>query len=376
MPRRTIKAITEYKLKSGKKKYMFKAYLGLDETGKRVSVTRQGFDSYSEALTVYNKMRSKGTDNYTKPKQTTINEVWDLWFDNHKKQVKESSANKTYQLYKNHIKPYFGDLYIDKIKVAAIQKWINAKSTEIIRYHDVSNILNNLFKYGQVLGYNSSNPMDRIIVPKVSADKHKNTKNNYYDSKEQLDEFLSAAKKQNIRKYTFFKLLSSTGMRRGEALALQWSDIDFDNNIIHITKTVADGLNNKQLVQAPKTKNSVRDIPLSNSLYEALIEYRKANKIVYPLVFCKKDGSHLDLSAPANWLSYIYKANPKLKRITIHGFRHTFATLMLQPGTGNTPKDVQLLLGHENIKMTLDIYTHESEKGKNNVIKSINKLNL
>ena len=171
----------------------------------------------------------------------------------------------------------------------------------------------------------------------------------------------------------YFKLLSSTGLRKSEALALKWDDIDFEKNVIHVTKTINVGFNNVELIAPPKTKESYRDVPLSKSLKADLMKYRSN---IYDFVFCKANGDHLNLATPAHWLQRIYKNNSNLKQITIHGFRHTFATLMLQPGTGNTPKDVQKILGHSTIDMTLNIYTHESKKGQQNIIRSIDALNI
>ncbi|MBD5431679.1 MAG: site-specific integrase [Lactobacillus sp.] len=374
MPKRTNKAIKPYVKKDGKTYYKFQTYLGKDDNGKSVLITRQGFTSYNEANDEFEHLRSKGASSYTKKKQIKLSEIWELWFQNYKKQVKESSANKTKQVYKNHVEPNFGDKYLDQIKPAPLQKWIDKKSEEIVKYMDAYNILNNLLKYSIVLGYLKDNPLIRVIRPKNIIRKSEDTKDNYYDNKEELDYFLKVAKSQNIRKYTFFKLLSSTGLRRGEALALEWSDIDFSKHVIHITKTLAQGFDNKQIIQTPKTKNSLRDVPMSNKLMDDLKKYRASRKVIYPLVFCKRDGDYLNLAAPSNWLHYLYRGHPEIKQITVHGFRHTFATLMLQPGTGNTPKDVQMILGHENIDMTLNIYTHESKKGKNNIIKSINSI--
>ena len=81
------------------------------------------------------------------------------------------------------------------------------------------------------------------------------------------------------------------------------------------------------------------------------------------------------MTAPGNWLLKIYKANPQLRRITVYGFRHTFATLLISE-TDVKPKTVQMLLGHENIKMTMDIYTHITKKNEDDGIDSIRKLNI
>lgn len=374
MPKQLNKEITKYTLKSRKVRYRFKTYLGMDDSGKRVMVTRQGFKTYQEANIVYKKLRAKGTQGYSKPKQATVEQIWILWFDNYKKHAKESTAHKMEETYDNHIKTDFGNVYIDKIKPAKIQKWINNLSTVLVKYRPAFNLLNNLINYAIALSYATINPTKRVIVPaKTSVKKRRDTKNNYYDSPEQVREFLNAAKKDSEIAYMYFKLLSSTGLRKSEALALKWDDIDFEKNVIHVTKTINVGFNNVELIAPPKTKESYRDVPLSKSLKADLMKHRSN---IYDFVFCKTNGDHLNLATPAHWLQRIYKNNSNLKQITIHGFRHTFATLMLQPGTGNTPKDVQKILGHSTIDMTLNIYTHESKKGQQNIIRSIDALNI
>ncbi|WEV62998.1 tyrosine-type recombinase/integrase [Lactobacillus sp. ESL0731] len=92
-------------------------------------------------------------------------------------------------------------------------------------------------------------------------------------------------------------------------------------------------------------------------------------------LFHTQNGNYLTLSKPDQWRHAIYKANPKLKQITIHGFRHTFATLLISE-TNVKPKTVQMLMGHETIEMTMDIYTHLTSQNKKDTINSIKLLNI
>ncbi|MCW8103705.1 tyrosine-type recombinase/integrase [Lactobacillus mulieris] len=85
-------------------------------------------------------------------------------------------------------------------------------------------------------------------------------------------------------------------------------------------------------------------------------------------------GKYLSLSKPMKWLEAIYNKAPKdLKHIIVHGFRHTFASL-LNPYI--KPSDVQAILGHETVEMTLNIYTHVTNQSKKKVAQSINDLNI
>ena len=121
-------------------------------------------------------------------------------------------------------------------------------------------------------------------------------------------------------------MLATTGMRKGEALALDWSDIDYERKQISITKTLAYGLGGKYGVQTPKTKAGVRTVPLTDRLEKVLKEYRSD---LCPHLFHTVDGDYLRLSKPAQWLQMVYKHDPDLRQIRIHGFRHTFASLLI-----------------------------------------------
>lgn len=172
-----------------------------------------------------------------------------------------------------------------------------------------------------------------------------------------------------------FKLLSSNGLRRSEALALTWKDIDLDKQTLSVNKTLAYNLNSRIIMQSSKSKRSNRVLPISTNLAEVLFNYRKDKKLLYEKVFHQYIGKYYNPPAPGNWLNSFYKKNQELKKITVHGFRHIFATLLISE-TDVKPKIVQMLMGHKNIKMTMDIYTHLTKKNEDDTINSIRELNI
>lgn len=378
MPRRTNKQIKEYTLKSGKKKWKFQAYIGLDEDGKQICVTRQGFNTYNEASSELTKLKAKGIEkSYQRPNQIKTDEMYQIWFESYKNQVKESTANKNNIMYRIHIKPVFGNKYMDKIQVKSIQRFADKKAKEIVKYKDVVRQLGTLFEYAIRFGYVKDNPVKRIIMPKKTSRPRRDIEHNVY-SRVELENFLKAAKDCGIRPYTYFYLLSSTGLRKSEALALTWKDIDLKQNKIDINKTLAYGYDNKLLIQDPKSKMSARTLPITPNLKNVLIDYHK-HELEQPLI-CDKlfhtlQGTYLRLSKPDQWLQSVYKSNPNLRRITIHGFRHTFATLLISE-TSVKPKTVQMLMGHETIGMTMNIYTHVTNMNKKDAIQSLDSLNI
>ncbi|MGS0678346.1 tyrosine-type recombinase/integrase [Lactobacillus johnsonii] len=391
MPKRKNTSIKDYKLKSGKKRYEFVISLGQNSNGDRVQVHRRGFKTYAEAEAVFNKLSQTKPDNFVKQKQIKVSELRDLWFKNYKTQVKESTANKNKQVFDNHVIPDFGNQYVDKITVAELQKWADKKAKQIVKYRDAINEFNALFEYGIRLNYVSENPLKRIIIPKKTSRPRRDTEHNVY-TREELNQFLEVAKEYGLVQYTYFKLLSATGLRKSEALALTWQDIDLKAGTLSINKTLAYGLDNKTIIQPPKSPKSKRILPISDSLKEVLIDYKQKQKIISNKLFHTIKGTYLKMSKPDQWLKSIYakdheekvkyanthnlkEPQPDLRHITVHGFRHTFATLLIAE-TNVKPKTVQMLLGHENIQMTLDIYTHVNNKNKEDAVNALKQLNI
>ncbi|WP_341849023.1 site-specific integrase [Enterococcus faecium] len=144
-------------------------------------------------------------------------------------------------------------------------------------------------------------------------------------------------------------------------------------NYISITQTLARGKNRRLYLEQPKTKSSKREVPLDQKTMDMLKQWRLQqrkdllkfghNSIGdHQLVFSSlEDNSFIELATPQKWLHTILKQNG-LRRITLHGLRHTAATMMLESGL--TLKDVSDRLGHASIEITSDLYIHVTEKRK------------
>ena len=165
-------------------------------------------------------------------------------------------------------------------------------------------------------------------------------------------------------------LLASTGMRRGEALGLRWSDLDLDNARLSINRTLVTTEARRagqpgMAWSTPKTAKGRRSVALDTATVAALRAHRvrqAAEKLAIgagyrdeQLVFCQLDGTPIHPKT----LSWNFGAKIKrlgLRRIRLHGLRHSHATLALQAGVH--PKVVQERLGHANIGISLDTYSH------------------
>ena len=164
----------------------------------------------------------------------------------------------------------------------------------------------------------------------------------------------------------FVYLLMYSGMRKSEALAITKGDIDIDNNLITVSKSLLFKVNQSE-VKGTKTTSSIRTIPISEPLRPILYEYVK--KIDTNFLFSSRDGGSISHTGYRRMWGKFEKAM-NTKEITAHIFRHNFATILYNAGVD--VKSAQYMLGHKSISVTLDIYTH-LDKSKKDM--AANKLN-
>jgi len=170
-----------------------------------------------------------------------------------------------------------------------------------------------------------------------------------------------------------------TGMRRGEIIALTWNDIDFSANLIHVTKAVV-FRNNQPVIIYPKTKHSIRDIPILNNLRIILERYKEKYTAEYgedienkPVFLNSLGHMHSESSINKFWKRFLRECNHYYEtkiNFGMHQFRHTFCILLYNADVDI--KTAQAVLGHSDVTVTLSIYTHLEEKQKS---LSIDKLN-
>lgn len=157
---------------------------------------------------------------------------------------------------------------------------------------------------------------------------------------DKIGDFLNAAIMDNQTYYMFFRFLIETGMRKGEALALQWSNVDFEAGRINIEQTIDyEAKNDEELFSDTKTYHSIRNIPITKRLLDLNAHRVRQNdnkfrfKALYKydldLVFYRKDGSPLPKSTLFNAFRRILKKAGLPEILSIHTLRHTHAVLML-----------------------------------------------
>lgn len=380
MPPSKTSPIKSYKNKSGKTLYKFQVYLGIDElTGKNRSTTRRGFKTKKEAELALSRIKIQVSDGtYRQKNMDTYQEVYDLWINQYEKTVEESTFVKTLGYFKNHILPSLASYRIEKITIAICQKHYNEWSEKVQKARTIKSYAQKVLDFAIINGLIQINPFIYVEtkVKKNYIQSIENEKENFY-TKEELNTFLGFSNNNlDYKAYALLRLISYTGMRKSEALALTWQDLDFNQQSITINKAVGRGKNTKLYLKTTKT-GKARINKLDSKTVEILIKWKLLQKEKYlilgidtsekkQLIFSNNKNDFLQLAQVQKWMYSVQNKN-NLKKVSPHGLRHTHCSLLFEAGA--TIKEVQDRLGHSDVKTTLNIYTHVTKKAKEGAIK-------
>ena len=191
------------------------------------------------------------------------------------------------------------------------------------------------------------NPADDCIPPKIPKHEMKIL------PPEQIKSYLTAAEQRSVLPMFYLEL--STGLRRGELVALLWSDLNLQTKTLIVSKSVSRG-KGELVVTEPKTENSVREIYLSDEAIRLLVEDRK-NHPFSPYMFpSPKTGGMYGPDCVGRIHKKLLEKAGIEEHVRFHDLRHTFSTLAIQSGID--PKTVAEILGHASAEFSLDVYTH------------------
>lgn len=299
-----------------------------------------------------------------------LSEVIGLWQTDKKQYVKKSSFSAYMLLIENHLLPTFGDKYsIDEADVQSFvfQKLGTGLSHKTIK--DILIVLKMILKFGAKHKWLDYTPFD-IQFP-TEREKHNIEVLTRADQKKIMNYIQEHFTFRNLGVY----ICLSAGMRIGEVCALTWEDIDTDNGIISVNRTIQriyvieDGNRKTELIlDTPKTKNSIREIPISKDLLRILKPFKK---IVNASFFVLTNDAKP--TEPRTYRSYYKNLMKELNMpdLKFHGLRHSFATRCIESNCDY--KTVSVLLGHSNISTTLNLYVHPNMEQKKKAIEQMFK---
>lgn len=299
-----------------------------------------------------------------------------------------------------HLQSFYNNLMEDGVR--ADKKSGGLSAATIMKTHAV---LSSMLKTAVQWQLIESNPCDRVKPPR----KKKETKDVKHFTLEQAEAFLRAletdystsyrghkrthqngqiynvcdyieTRKVPLQLQVFFNMAMFGGLRRGELIALTWDDIDFNTNIIKITKSTA-YVDKKVITKTPKNESSIREVALPGTVMNLLKEYKKEQRI-YQMsigdqwignnyIFIQWNGKQMHPDTPYNAFKKIIKRyndtitneSDKLPNIPLHGLRHTSATLLISNNVD--VRTVSSRLGHSQTSTTMNIYAHALKESDN-----------
>ncbi|CAM4096921.1 tyrosine-type recombinase/integrase [Mesobacillus thioparans] len=343
-------------------KYAVRFDKGKTKEGRRMQGFKGGFKTKKEAREFLNKVLSELNEGkYVEPSQIPFSEYIIEWFNgSYKNSVEDTTAETRWYTVKNHLIPYFNNTSINSITTKMLDDFYNDKLDEDLQpktIREFHNLLRRAFTQAVKWGYLKQNPALDATPPKI-----KRKEVNPW-TEEQTNRFLDVVKE--VEEEMIYETFIFTGIRRGEMLALKWSDIDFEKAKIRISHSLARTVKKGIFLKDVKTKSSRRQISISSYLVEKLLLYKEKQEkhkemlgAAYndlDMVFCAYDGNFKDSrNLLREFHRYIKKSG--VPKITLHDLRHLHATLLLI--YGENPKIVAERLGHADVTTTLDIYSH------------------
>ena len=300
----------------------------------------------------------------------TINEIIEDWKKEKAKYVKESTMSAYNLIITNHILNEFDKKDINSFNNNDVQEFIDKKIRKGLSEktcRDILIVFKMIYKYSVKCGYSNVVIFDIVFPTKRVSNKLE------VFTKEEENKIIEYIKSNFTFQNFGIMICLYSGMRIGEICALKWSDIDIDNRILKVSKTLQriydKSTKTKIIIDSAKTVNSNREIPLADALYKIIKPlYKILNKDFYVLT------NSIKYTEPRTYRNYYSEILDivKVKKIKFHGLRHTFATRCIEAKVDY--KTLSVILGHSNISTTLNLYVHPNYEQKKKCIEDMSKL--
>lgn len=302
----------------------------------------------------------------------TIDQIWKEYHLYKTNKIKKQTLNKIVVQYNKYIK-MLGKIKINDFNIKHYQffkKEMEDNHLSVVYKNKVQGLLASLIRYSNKY-YSTSTEVLKYFESFKEVDKIK--KEMLYFTYEEYLKFID--KVDDIEYKMFFQVLYFMGLRQGECLALNWNDINFEKKTMKISKTLTSKIKGESYtISSPKTKSSCRILPIPQNVLNSLKSlYNNARQFTD----FKKEWFVFGNSLPFRETTIQVKKNKacklaNVKQIRIHDFRHSCASLLINKGASIAL--VSKYLGHSNISITLNTYTHLYQSELDNMVKILDNL--
>ncbi|MEV5027476.1 site-specific integrase [Paenibacillus sp. LPE1-1-1.1] len=379
--------------KRGPNSYLLVVEAGYDAKGKRIKKTktiqaRTKKEAESE-LARFIVFVESGI--YKTPSRLTLNDFVQEWQTKYGQTELSPLTLKTYNHHlKNHILPALGHLRLDEIKPMHILSLMEelrkpgarkdnvygTLSSGTIEY--IYRVLKNVFGRAKDWSILTVSPMEGIKKPKVTQQKLK-----FFDEQEAIAVITLLNEAAPIwRLFCIGAILG--GFRRGELLAMEWSEVNFENHSITINKSISLTINSQAVIKLPKSDDSLRTVDMPKWYMNELAIYKEQCERERLMIGDKWLGGDKNYVFHAGYGKACYHTQPSkwwrrftekhgVKYIRFHDLRHSCATILLENDV--SMKAIQERLGHSKQQVTADLYTHVSKSLSRETANKLEKLN-
>ncbi|MFJ7698947.1 tyrosine-type recombinase/integrase [Lysinibacillus fusiformis] len=363
-----------------KKKYAYR-YNYYDHNSKRREKSKYKFDTILDAEKALIALKGtilNGGEKIALNENMTVSQWVDIYFDRKKSKWKGTTPKTYRNIIDSFLKPFIGQCKLSRLTKSIYQsQFIDrlipfAAPKSIATYHNFFIGCINAAVEDEII---DKNRIAKAELPRVEKQNNDEVEGNYLTPTE-LTHLLNCIRQScDISRYTLIALLAATGMRRGEAKALRWSEVDFTKKIIYISRT-----RDFYGERSAKTINSIRSIDMTDDLAKQLERYRKwciEKKLAYgkqhqddDLIFISNTCKPLNQEAARLTLIQMHEIYG-VKLISPHGLRHTFATISIASGT--PPTTVAKILGMTNSTL-LKTYAHSFAEREKQAMQVMNQI--
>lgn len=350
-------------------KAILRVSAGFDDFGRRIQRSKtvevsSETDAERKLIAFYNQVQKERANIVENDSPNTLGELYKIFDSDHISGLRSSTQDFYHRMWDKYLVPY-SKARLNSLNAKRIKTILKNCPAPARDKRAVYGLLNTMFRFATAEdnNYMANNPCASVTPPKY---KPKEKKVLSVDEAKRIVDLISA---ESYERQLSFVLASICAMRRGEVMALKYSDVDIKNRLIHINSAAARSKDRGEYVDRPKNEKSVRSLRLPIQAVHLIIALKMQQDVrreqlgnkwhENDYIFKAWNGERLGVEFPTHWWREFRQKHNIAKDVTFHGLRHTAATYMLIQNIPVTT--VSGILGHSQISTTMNIYSHVIE---------------